>query len=325
MKQQRFEFILEARQPIAHAQENFGNVSVIMRQKVRQSDGRWAAVPIVTGDTMRHGLREAGTYCLLECADMLNDGLTEQALRLLFAGGMVTGSSGSTIKLDEFRELERIIPPLGLLGGCVQNRIVPGRLQVDPALLVCEETIHLLPDWVRDWTNGNLDGCRGHVEEVQRVRMDPALDPSKRMLMLPEDRQNVENRMLSSEFASESGDRVAASKSKSTMMPFRYERVAQGSLFFWSVTATLYTPLDEDTFLVMVGAFLRNARVGGKRGTGHGLLYPVAAKNVSLANFSERMETLELAGPNQSAGSLFQSHIRENASKIRNFLGSVVA
>ncbi|MGE0493309.1 MAG: hypothetical protein AB7S38_29140 [Vulcanimicrobiota bacterium] len=324
MKQQRFEFLLRAETPIAHAQENLGNTSIVMTQKVRQPGGRWAKVPIVTGDTMRHGLREASTYCLLECADMLQDSLTENALRLLFAGGMITGSSGSAVNLDEFRQLAELIPPLGLLGGCAQNRIIPGRLQVDPAILVCRETEHLVPEWAREGA-GELDGCRAHIEPVQRVRMDPTLDPAKRLLLTPGERTGAEQRLLASEAAAESRDAVAAVKSKSTMMPFSYERVAQGSLFFWSVTATLYTPLDEDTLLVMVGAFLRHCRVGGKRGTGHGHLVPIDARNVSLANFSERMDTLDLVGPDQRKGELFRRHIAERKDRIREFLAKVVA
>ncbi|MGH8630893.1 MAG: hypothetical protein ACREU7_09045, partial [Burkholderiales bacterium] len=116
MERKRLEFILEARSPIAHHQETFGNTAVLMRQKVRQPDGSFAAVPIITGDTMRHGLREAGTYCLLDCAGLLGEALTEQALRLLFAGGMVTGS-GSVVKLDEYREMVDLVPTLALLGG----------------------------------------------------------------------------------------------------------------------------------------------------------------------------------------------------------------
>lgn len=325
MDQRRIEFILEARQPISHAQENLGNLSVIMRQKMRQPNGGWAHVPIVTGDTMRHGLREAAAYCLLECAGMLGECLSENALRLLFAGGMVT-SSGAVANLEEYRRMVDLVPSLGLLGGCAGNRVIPGRLQVEPAVLICQETRHLLPEWVVEWMGERAwDSCRAHVEQVQRVRMDPALDPSKRLLMLPGERARVEQRMLSSADASEQGDHALAEGSKSTMMPFSYERVCAGSWWHWTVTATCYTPLDTDTLMVMTGAFLRNARVGGKKGTGHGLLAPVVARNVELANFSERMETLDLVGPDQRVGEVFRRHVGERADRIREFLGLVVA
>lgn len=329
MKQARLEFLLEARTPICHSEGTFGNISTVMRKKVRQRNGRWANVPIITGDAMRHQLREAGSFCALECAGILEDCLSEAALRLLFSGGMVTGSGGTTVKLQEFRDMITLVPHLGLLGGCVQNRIIPGRLQVDEALLVCEETEHLLPPWVQEYveTNcgGHYEGARSHVEEVQRVRMDPTLSPAKRILLTPGDRDKAEGRLLASEAAGEAKDSVAVEKSKSTMLPFVYERVAQGSLFYWTVTATTYTPLEEDTLMVMVGAFLRNARVGGKQGTGHGSIFPIAARNVSLANFSERMDTLDVVGPDQRVGEIFRSHMKDRTEDLRDWLSGVVA
>src|SRR4030042_561542 len=144
MEQRKYEFILEAKQPIAHASETYGNMSVVMRERVRQPDGRWVAVPVITGDTMRHGLREAGTYCLLDCAGLRDAQLGEAALRLLFAGGMVTGSS-ATINLGQYREMVDLLPHLALLGGCAQNRVIAGRMQVDSAILCCEEARPVLP------------------------------------------------------------------------------------------------------------------------------------------------------------------------------------
>lgn len=327
LERKRFQFILEAREPIAHHAESLGNSAILMRDRVRQPDGSWANVPIVTGDTMRHGLREASTYALLECAGMLGEHLTEQALRLLFAGGMVTGS-GPTVRLDEFAELVELVPPLALLGGCAQNRVIPGRMQVDSAILICEEGAHFLPTWVGEWLSENgqvADGARAHVEEVQRVRMDPMLDPGKRRLLLPEAQSVVSQRLLASEAASIEGDAFGADKNKSSMMPRRFERVARGSLFFWSLGASCYSALDVDTFLVMVGTFLANARVGGKGGTGHGLLAPVAAHEVEIARLEERSAVLDLAASAARTGDLFRAHVTARADRIREFLGKVAA
>ncbi len=68
MDRVRYEFVLEAALPIAHHEGTFGNEAVIMRRKIRQKDG-WAKVPIVTGDTMRHGMREAAAYVLLDARE----------------------------------------------------------------------------------------------------------------------------------------------------------------------------------------------------------------------------------------------------------------
>lgn len=329
MEQRRFEFILEAAQPIAHAEESIGNTSVAMRQKVRLPGGGFARVPIVTGDTMRHGLREAAAYAYLDAAGLLGSHLSESALRLLFAGGVVAGASGGAVKLGDYREMVDLFPPLALLGGCAQNRVVPGKVQCDAALLICDETAHLMPPWVSEWLRdhgGETEPSRAHVEEVQRVRMDPMLDPGKRRLLTGGDAEHVEQRLLASETASALNDHAAKDETKSAMMPRRYERVVAGSLLYWSVSATCHSELDVDTFLVMCAAFLGNARVGGKKATGHGLLRAVTGRNVHVRRPSEALDVIESADKlAPRVGAVFQAHVRERSESIREWLATVAA
>lgn len=328
MKQQRIEMILRADQPIAHHSESFGNSAVAMRRKIRQPDGSFQHVPIITGDTMRHGLREASSYALLDAAGLLGDPcLSEAALRLLFAGGQITGSAGGAVKLGDYREMVDLIPTLGLFGGCAQNRAIPGRIHVDDATLVCDETAHVLPEWVGAYLDGigdRTDTHRAHVEEVQRVRMDPSLDPGKRRLLTAGDAESVELRLLRSENASEMGDQREKEAQKSTMLPRSFERIVQGSLFYWSVTATTYSALDEDTMWTAILAFAVSPYAGGKRGTGHGRLKVIHARDLELARPAEAV-SFALASKEQAKGAMFRAHVAERSAKIRDFLAKVAA
>lgn len=325
----KFEFVLRAEQPLAHAQESYGNTSVVMRRKVRQPDGSFANVPVITGDTMRHGLREASSYALLDAAGMLGDpDLSEAACRLLFAGGMVTGSAGGAVKLSDYREMVELVPPLALLGGCAQNRVIPGRLYVDDAVLICEEQRHMLCDWalsVAESDGAELQSCRAHLEEATRVRMDPMLDPGKRNLLTAGERETVERRQLASENASELDDVVEKDRNKSTMLPRSFERVVQGSLFYWSVTAQCMSPLDVDTFFTMCAAFLANARVGGKKATGHGRIVAIQGRDVTLLRPAETISTIEPKELGSRAGAIFRAHVTERAARIKDFLSQVAA
>ena len=321
----RYEFLMQADQPIAHHAEVFGNSAISMRRKVRQPDGAWAQVPIVTGDTMRHGLREAAAYAVLDAVGMLDaPALTESALRLLFAGGMITGKGGesSTIKLDGYREMVDLMPPLALLGGCAQNRSIPGRMQVDDAVLICEETRHLWSPWIREQMAERVtDTCRAHVEEVQRVRMDPSLTPDKRALLTDGGRE-IEKRLGAHERASEKNDALSKDDAKSTMLPRRFETVVAGSLFSWGVTAVCLSDLDVGALNTMVGAFLSNAVVGGKRATGHGRMRAVAAQHVSLA----RPAVQATSSLDDAMGvRLFREHVTERAERIKAWLSAVDA
>lgn len=322
----RYEFILEARTPIAHASEVLGNSSMAMRRKIRQPGGGYAHVPIITADTMRHGLREAAAYAVLDAAGLLESpSLSEAALRLLFTGGMVTGrGDASSVKLDDFRVMCELVPPLAILGGCSDNRVIPGRMQCDDALLICQETEHLISPRMVAWAKERapLDTHRAHIEEVQRVRMDPLLDPGKRLLLTDGEQARVAGRLTAGEKASETGDAIAKDEAKSTMMPRRHETVIAGSLFAWSVQATTYTDLDRDTFDTMCATFLASARVGGKRGTGHGHLVPLVANEVQLLRPADQHRSVDLA---VGKGKLFRAHVAERKERVAEWLKTVNA
>lgn len=329
MKQRKVEILLRAREPIAHHAQSFGNTAVAMRRKLRRRDGSFVQVPIISADTMRHGLREAAAYAYLSAAGMLaGGGLSEEALRLLFAGGMITGSAGGAVKLGDYRTMVDLMPPLALLGGCAQNRCIPGRLFVDDAVLVCEESEDLTPAWVRDYLAEDrvaLDTHRAHVEEVQRVRMDPTLVPEKRALLTGGAQAAVEHRLLRSENASVLDDAAEKDATKSSMLPRRYERVVAGSLFYWRVTCTTVTDLDEATFFVMLAAFLGNARVGGKKGTGHGLIEHIVTRDVAVRRPDDVSELLDPTEESQRHVDLFREHVAARSEKIKAFLAEVAA
>lgn len=331
MKILKYDIVLESVQALAHHSETYGNIAVSMRRRIRQPDGSFADVPIVTGDTMRHGLREASAFALLDAAGLLDKtDLSEPALRLLFAGGMITGASGGSAKLGDYRTMVDLIPPLALLGGCAQNRSIPGRMTVDDALLICDETKHILPNYVIGWLvdqqgSEEIASARSHVEEVQRVRMDPVLDPGKRRLLTGDSQKAIENRLLSSESASERGDIVARDQAKSTMLPRSFETVVSGSLWYWSVEARLWDEMDEESFHVMLSTFLSKPRVGGKRATGHGLMRPIHGWNCHVRRPSEDMANIDMKDLGHRVGTLFRKHVSDRSEKIAEFLRGVKA
>ena len=118
----RVDIIFEALQPIAHHEGVLGNHATIMTRDVRRVGGGWANVATITGDTMRHQMRYGSSLAVLRAADMLGETLSEGALRLLFAGGMVTGRGDpSTINLDRYRELCELVPNEAALRRLLMN------------------------------------------------------------------------------------------------------------------------------------------------------------------------------------------------------------
>lgn len=326
MQTVRYEFLLEAESPIAHHQETIGNQAIAARRKVRQPDGTFEMVPVISSDTMRHGLREAAAYSFLDAAGLLSEqALTRAACRLLFAGGMVTGRGDpGAISLDRYREMMALCPPLALLGGCADSRVIPGRLFVEDATLVCVEQETFVPLWIREQMP-TLSSCREHVEEQTRVRMDPLLNPEKRHLLTSGEQVAIANQLTAGEAAHETDDAVTRDAAKSTMLPRSFEAVVQGSLFSWSVTCNCLHDLDRDTLHVMLGAFLYRPIVGGKRGTGHGKVRCVAARNVEVLRPKERPETVDPTALGPRSGELFRAHVSERKEQIRKWLAEVDA
>lgn len=321
----RYEFVLEAASAIATHEGTVGNHAHIMTRKVR-TPGGFEDVPCITADTLRNRLRHASSLALLDAAD-LRDGLTESALRLLFNGGAITGSDGGAVKLDAFRELVELVPSLALFGGCAQNRIIPGRLTCEDALLICKETRRFVSPWQLATAEkvAPIDTYTAHVEEVMRVRMDAALNPHMRQLMSTDAQVEVTKRLAAGERAKETGDAIEARDTKSAMMPRTFETVCQGSMFAWACEAIVSTDLDEDVFNVAVLAFLSQAVVGGKQGTGHGRLRVVEAQNICVGTPSRDFERLDTAALAPRVGQLFRAHVAERKERIAEFFRSVAA
>ena len=325
----RYEMILRALTPIAHHQETLGNQSIFARKKVRLPGGTIAQLPYLSGDCLRHQLREAGVYATLEAAGMLDDPqLSLGALRLLFAGGMV-GQKGdrSVINLDTYRALTTLFPPLALFGGCTDAKVLSGQLNVEEGNVICIETLELQPDWVRAWLTDHrerVDSFRASMEEVQRVRMDPEEVPEKRKLLSESAQIVVNDRLLARERAHEDADSKAAGENKSAMLPRTLERLIEGTLFSWSVEARTYTDLEFDAFNYIVGAMLNNCNVGGKRGTGHGRLKFLAGSRIHFRPTSGDIESME-SSLAPKTGDLYRQHIKARATELKQWLQGEVA
>ena len=328
MQTSRYEFLVEAIDPISHEQESLGNASIFCRKKVTQPNGQRVMVAYISGDSIRHQLREAAAYATLHAAGLLDDPqLSEGALRLLFAGGMVTGKGdAAVINLDSYRKLAALFPPLALFGGCTDNRPLPGQIIVDEGNLVCTETIHHAPQWIHGWLDAHkyhIESCRSAVEEVTRVRMDPSLLPEKRHLLSDVARANVEARLLTSERAHETGDAKAKQESKSAMLPRTHERIVQGSLLWCGVEARTYSDVEFDAFAFTLACLLNNFRVGGRGATGHGRLRFVAGARIAFAPSAGSLEQIgaELA---PKVGELYKAHVVAHKDELAAWIRGAV-
>jgi hypothetical protein len=328
-EQKRYDFILEATRPIVHLSETIGNRGVIARRKVRLPDGEWADVPMISGNQIRHKLRAAGTWCLLDALGMSDtEELLEPTLRLLFNGGeLKKKGSGGAMNFESYRTLCEMIPTIALLGGCANGTINEGQGSVDYALLICDETTHIMPAWVGEYLESvgtRTDEARAHVEEIQNVRGDSVTSPSVNRLLTPGEKVRVNAKLLAKSTAHDKGEEVDAD-AKSRMLPYSTESIAMGSLFYWSVAFNVYSEVQLDTLNTMVAAWLARPNVGGRSGSGHGELRLVTARNVKIARPSETAQTMAMSELAPKVGSMFYAHVQERADRIKEYLQRVEA
>jgi hypothetical protein len=317
--------LIEAVTPISHASEVQGNHSLLMTRKQRTSDGI-KDIPIVSADSMRHGLRECGATLCLGLAGLLDrpEGpqLTEAALRLLYSGGMLTGrGDASVIKLQRWREVCETLPIVSLMGGCVDAMMIPGKLRVSDMVLICTETATqhggLLPEGT------TLHGFRSHIEQTQRVRFDVTRDPHKQRLLSDGARTSVDGRMLAKESSREQGE--IGEKDRGRPMPHSYEAVCAGSLWSWQISHDNLTEVERAILFLTLAHFFKTWRVGGKRGTGHGELRAIRAEECSLPIFAEMRTEADVTGLSAGWLATAKAHMQERTKTLTDLLLKVDA
>jgi len=156
--------------------------------------------------------------------------------------------------------------------------------------------------------------------------MDPTLRPSSMRLLASGAAADVEARLLASEAASASDDDRAKLATKSTMMPYEYQTVVVGSLWYWRVVATVHSVIERDAMDVMMSAFLARPYVGGKRNQGNGLMEVVEARgDIRGAKPTEADDVLAVAEIQSPSVARYRAHVAERRERIRDCLARVVA
>jgi hypothetical protein len=136
---------------------------------------------------------------------------------------------------------------------------------------------------------------------------------------LPEAQVEANAKLLRADNA-QAAEESTQEADKSKMLPYTFERVARGSLFFWSCTVTVNSALEEDTFYVTLAELLRNGPVvGGKRGVDdHGQLKCLDARGIEVSREVRKADALDIEG--RKPGTLFVPHVQERKARIAEFL-----
>lgn len=137
-----FYLVINLLSPLSHIGEAIGNQSNLRVEKIKDLENNIAEVFVYSGNALRGKiLRRIGSSSFLDSISV-NPALHQT----IFAGGYIDGSTGNDLELD--RKIRSLLPGLSLLGtakptglfGSKESQMMPGRINVGGAYLVCLET-----------------------------------------------------------------------------------------------------------------------------------------------------------------------------------------
>lgn len=173
---------LTALSAISHGAGTSGNTQLLRTRDVITPSGQRAAVPYVSGNSLRHTLRSALAWHLVRTLGVPDRSLPKRVVDLLWSGGALT-TTGNQADLDTARRVHTTAPGLGLLGYSARSDITAGTLWADDVELVCAEGAGRMP--ARLATHPHAAMPNGALRtETFGTRHDAAGTPADRFIAL---------------------------------------------------------------------------------------------------------------------------------------------
>jgi hypothetical protein len=230
----RVVMVLECLSPLVHGGGTEGNIALARRHAVIAPDGSRADVPFLSGNSIKHMLRERGTLYGLEYLGALGQGsLTRSQIQLLISGGTLS-KGGQSIQLEAARKMQAAFPVLSLHGYSAGNIMTESSLAVGHAELVCWENSQRLGAQVKRWApdaEGFLERyASGFVSQEFGTRHEPTRNQHNAELLISEERSAIE------EDVSKKQTVKNPSKGDSAQMIYEHEAIIPGAVLIGGLT-----------------------------------------------------------------------------------------
>lgn len=321
----RIVVIARALSPIIHGGDTVGNVQQVRRKTVYTDDGAWE-VPFISGNSIKHLVRENATRFALEALGV-EGGLTRQELQLLFSGGAMTKGGGS-VRLDKAREAEEYFPALALCGYSAGNTMTESQVRVDHWEVVCAENANRLRAEVERYAPECLPLFEKYGSEFVSTEFGTRHETTRRRelreLLSEVERADVEHEI------SEKMTKKNAGKGDSLQMYYEHEVLVPGTVFvggfafphgvterelaaFQSAFAYASQGASSDGGLIL--------HVGGQSSVGHGKvsvrMFGLLAEGIEPMTY--RVTDDLVPDLTRGAGDVlgeYVEHLRENRDKV---------
>jgi len=283
----RIPVTLRALDPIHHGAGTAGNTALVRMQDSVGPDGERRRTPFVSGNSIRHAIRDALAWITVDTLQVPDNGLPKAIVDLLWSGGALT-ETGAQTDLRAMAERHTLLPSLPLLGYSLGSDIVRGSLRVSNAHLACRENEWRIPATVMRDPSAGMRAVDWMGEEFG-TRHDVTGSSVDRL---------VAEAMF--------GDAAPAS----TQMIYDMQVIQAGSLWAFEVGVDAAVPAEVDALCAALTRVTAGGvwRLGARGAQGFGRCAVVSS------------DTSELTGDVSAAAARYVDHLSGHADAIRALL-----
>jgi hypothetical protein len=237
---------------IAHGGQQLGTTTLMRREKMLLADGRIDYVPVISGNTLRGWLRRVGEDLLRQ--ELQYDGqLSLTAAHALRGGGALAKTSGKALAGQRLATLRSLVPQIGVFGCAAGGSVVNGCLQVGKVVPLVTEVTRIVP------TNLRTRCTHSHFDLLQVETFARQDDTGTHAFA---GRHQVLDDTAAAVLVDDGG----------RQMFYGVETFPAGTEFHTWAQLTWASSLEVAFFTDVLHAFSSHGRLGGRIGSGHGVI-----------------------------------------------------
>jgi len=198
-------------------------------QEIINPDGEEVRVPFISGNSVKHMIRQAGVEFALSAMNIPDGTFSKQVVDLLFSGGHLS-KGGAAVNLQRARQIADLFPILSVCGYSAGNYMAHSKLKVDQIHLVCEENLFRLPINLKEYKQAKTRASVFRGEDFG-TRHEATRSPRVAKLLSTEAKALLEGRISEALEKSEKGE-IVGKAADSSQMIFEFQVIKPGSMLF---------------------------------------------------------------------------------------------
>ncbi len=234
--------IFTTKSPLSHISESISTGSLLNERRIMQGNGELVDVFCYNANALRGQLRDQCALYLIAKTGI--EHLSAEHHNFLFSGGKIGGASKFDLHL--MQNHFRLLPHFALLGGCLNNMMLPGKSAFLDLLPLCQEAIAELP------SNLHSKAVENTYKRMTIEREFVRKDDSKDMRL---------NQTL-----------VSDKEKEATQMRMGGELLNSGVDLFSRIILNNANDLEIGALCSAFIMFAKHPFIGGQHNKGHGLV-----------------------------------------------------